>query len=32
MSTTFGIILKSGEEKPIARRVFSTGNSHYWRY
>jgi hypothetical protein len=37
MSTTFGIITKSGEERPIARRVggkngLSTRNLHYWGY
>jgi len=30
MSTTFGIILKSGEERPIARRVGRTNGAEMW--
>ena len=30
MSTTFGIILKSGEERPIARRVGGTNGAEMW--
>ena len=30
MSTTFGIITKSGEERPIARRVGTTNGAEMW--
>ena len=30
MSTTFGIILKSGEERPIARRVGGPKGAEMW--
>ena len=30
MSTTFGIILRSGEEKPIARRVGGPNGAEMW--
>ena len=30
MSTTFGIILKSGEDRPIARRVGGPNGAEMW--